>query len=100
MTYRDKVVSTRDDIHEGQSKISEESQEREAELAAIAAAKRADGAIISAQITYDTIHGVNWMTREKMNLREWSDSLDIIEATPEQRQLFEEAKAKVRAEMR
>jgi hypothetical protein len=92
MGYRDRAISTLADIREGQLELSEESREREKELAAIAAAEKADDAEIAAQMIDETIHGVNWLTGEKMNLTEWSDALDLIEAAPEQRKLYEQAR--------
>lgn len=91
MGYRDRV-SNQTDINEGLLEISQESLEQE-ELAAefVAALDEAD-AEMHAKAIEDIVSGVEWFSRKQMTLPQWAEALEGIEATPEQRREYEEAK--------
>ncbi|MET0980189.1 MAG: hypothetical protein ABWX90_02970 [Candidatus Saccharimonadales bacterium] len=84
MSFRDNAVSSKADIEEGLSEISQESAEAEAAFAADKAAEDAEDAELMAKAIDDIVKGIDPATGAVMQLDEWEIHLKSIKPSPEQ----------------
>lgn len=91
MSYSARNISSQRQINEGWAEIVEESSELQATIDAEEAAHESDWADEKANAIRNIVTGTNPEFGTEMSMQEWGDMLNAIQATPEQRKLYEEA---------
>ena len=97
MSYSTRNISPKRQINEGLAELVDESAEHDAAMAAEASALDVAEAEMRSKAINDIVMGVNPEFGTHMNLTEWEYMLDAVQATPEQRRLFEETRQLQRA---
>ncbi len=97
MSYSTRNISPKRQINEGLAELVDESAEHDAAMAAEALALDVEEAEMRSKAINDIVMGVNPEFGTHMNLTEWEYMLDAVQATPEQRRLFEETRQLQRA---